>query len=40
MNNFKDEMIQEMQKLEITIKTAKEIPEFNKFFEHVSKLDF
>ena len=29
-----------MQKLDITIKTAKEIPEFNIFFEHVSKLDF
>ncbi|CAD8179929.1 unnamed protein product [Paramecium pentaurelia] len=40
MSNVKDEMIQEMQKLEITMKDAKEISEFNKFFEHVSKLDF
>ncbi|CAD8093527.1 unnamed protein product [Paramecium primaurelia] len=40
MNSVKDEMVQEMQKLEITMKSAKEIPEFNKFLEHVSKLDF
>ncbi|CAD8120845.1 unnamed protein product [Paramecium sonneborni] len=40
MNNIKEEMIQELKQTEDTIKIARDVPEFQKFVEHVNKLDY
>ncbi|CAD8106719.1 unnamed protein product [Paramecium sonneborni] len=40
MNIIKEEMIQELKQTEDTMKIAKEIPEFQRFIEHVKNLDY